>query len=136
MKRLIHTIISIFFTSVLLVAQDNNNQPVNTNDTNDKIYHFVEKMPEYPGGEIALRRYLVENLKYPNAQASYQGKVYIRFIIDEDGNVIKPEVTRGVESLLDKEAIRVVKSLPKWIPGEHNGKRVKVYYTVPINFKL
>jgi len=102
-------------------------------DTIDKVYHFVEKMPEYHGGNQTLIKYIAENLKYPITDVCYGGKVYVRFIIDENGNVTKPEVLRGVDPLLDKEAIRVVNKLPQWKPGELNGKKVKVWYTVPIS---
>ncbi len=103
-----------------------------------KIFVIVEKMPEFPGGDLELRKYIAQNIKYPNIarENDIQGKVYVRFVVTETGSVENVQIARGVDPLLDKEAIRVVESLPKWKPGEQGGKKVKVWYTVPINFQL
>jgi len=104
----------------------------------DEIFYIVETMPEFPGGELALRKYIAQNVDYPVAarENDIQGKVYIRFVVTEAGAVDQVQVARGVHPLLDAEAIRVVKGLPSWKPGEQRGKKVKVWYTVPINFQL
>ena len=104
----------------------------------DKIFHIVEKMPEFPGGNTELIKYIATNIKYPKSyqECAIEGKVYIRFCVTDSGIVEKVSVIRGVDPLLDKEAVRVVKTLPKWIPGEQNGKKVSVWYTVPVLFKL
>ena len=103
-----------------------------------KVLMIAEKMPEYPGGELQLRKDIAMNIRYPvYAQKSgIQGKVFVSFIIDADGGVRNVRVVRSVDPSLDAEAMRVVKKLPKWIPGEDHGKRVCVSYTVPINFVL
>lgn len=104
----------------------------------DKVYTMVEKMPQFPGGETALLNYINQNVKYP-AEAinkNEQGPVIVRFIVNILGKVEKAEILRGVSESIDKEALRVVKSLPDWTPGEQKGKKVSVWYTLPINFKL
>ncbi len=102
------------------------------------IFFIVEKMPLFPGGDLALRKYIAKNVKYPTIarENDIKGKVFIRFCVTKTGDVNKVTVLRGVDPLLDKEAIRVVKNLPKWSPGEQRGKKVNVWYTVPINFQL
>jgi len=102
------------------------------------IYTAVEEMPRYPGGEQALLKYIVTNLKYPvEAQkAKEEGKVYIRFTVNENGYVKDPTVLRSVSPLLDNEAKRIISTMPKWIPGKQKGKNVSVYYVIPILFKL
>lgn len=103
-----------------------------------KVYEVIEQMPEFPGGERALMDFIGSNLKYPlEAQKSgIQGTVLIRFVISKTGKVTKVEVLRSVFSALDDEAVRVVKLLPDWIPGEQKGQKVNVYFTLPIKFKL
>lgn len=103
-----------------------------------QVFFIVEDMPEFPGGEIALRKYIAENVRYPEMakENDIQGTVYVRFVVDEQGKVGNVEVLRGVDPLLDKEAIRVVQSLPKWKPGKQRGKAVKVSHSVPIKFAL
>ena len=93
-----------------------------------QVFFIVEDMPEFPGGELALRKYIAENVRYPEQakENDIQGTVYVRFVVDTDGSVKNVEVLRGVDPLLDKEAIRVVQSLPKWKPGKQRGKAVKV----------
>ncbi len=104
----------------------------------EPVFFIVEQMPEFPGGEIALRKYIAEHVEYPTIarENDIQGKVYIQFEVTKNGNIGQVKVARGVDPLLDKEAIRVVKSLPKWKPGMQRGKPVNVWYTVPINFQL
>lgn len=104
----------------------------------EKAFYAVEVMPQYPGGEKALTDYIIENLKYPDeaSKRGVQGTVLIRFIIDEEGNVTSPEVIRGIAPALEKEAMRVITKMPKWIPGKQSGKNVKVYFTIPIMFKM
>ncbi len=100
-----------------------------------QVYFIVEDMPEFPGGETALRKYIAENVNYPeNVEPRVTPTVYVRFVIDYDGKVINPEILRGAGELFDKEALRVVSSLPMWKPGCQRGKVVKVSHTVPIKF--
>ena len=103
-----------------------------------QIFFIVEKMPVFPGGDLGLRKYIATHVKYPNIarENGIEGKVYIRFCVTSRGTVEKVSLARGVDPILDKEAIRVVKALPKWKPGEQRGKKVNVWYTVPINYQL
>lgn len=102
------------------------------------IFVIVEKMPEFPGGPVALKEYIAEHIKYPEAakKNGIEGKVYIRFCITEKGEIDYIDVARGIDPVLDKEAIRVIRELPKWKPGEQRGGKVKVWYTVPVQFSL
>jgi protein TonB len=103
------------------------------------VFVVVEKMPEFPGGQQALFKYLSENVKYPviAQENGIQGRVICQFVVNRDGSIVDVEVVRsGGDPSLDKEAVRVIKSMPKWKPGKQRGKPVRVKYTVPVNFKL
>jgi TonB family protein len=104
----------------------------------DDVFVVVEDMPEFPGGEEALRNWIAENVKYPveAAEKGIQGKVYAMFVVEKDGSIGRSKVVRGVFPLLDEEALRVVNAMPKWKPGRQRGKEVAVSYTIPINFQL
>ncbi len=104
----------------------------------EQVFNMVEEMPEFPGGEAALRNYIGSVVDYPVSakEKGIQGKVYISFVVSSDGTVKDARVVRGVDPTLDKEALRVVNSLPRWIPGKQKGQPVSVAYTVPINFVL
>ncbi len=103
-----------------------------------QVFFIVEDMPEFPGGEMALRTYIATAIKYPviAQENGIQGKVYVTFVVGKDGSVNNASIARGVDPSLDKEALRVVNTLPKWKPGKQRGKPVNVSYTVPINFVL
>lgn len=103
------------------------------------VFVIVETMPEFPGGQQALFKYLSENVKYPAIaqENGIQGRVICQFVVNKDGAIVDVEVVRsGGDPSLDKEAIRVIKSMPKWKPGKQRGKAVRVKYTVPVNFRL
>lgn len=112
--------------------------PVNVEPSDDVIFMVVEKMPQYPGGDSELFKYLSQNIRYPvEAQkAGIQGRVICQFVIGKDGTITNVEVVRSVDPNLDAEAIRVIQEMPSWTPGEQRGKKVSVRYTLPINFKL
>lgn len=113
------------------------NQGIKRNNKNlGKI--IPEKMPEFPGGPLALRSYIANNVRYPREAMlqKIQGKVFVNFNVDKDGTISNAAVMRGVHFLLDAEAIRVVKNMPNWIPGKKDGKPARVSYAVPINFIL
>ena len=95
-------------------------------------------MPEFPGGEKAMMEFIGENIKYPaDAQkAGRAGRVTVRFIVDNEGNITDPEVMKGVHPSLDKEALRVINKMPRWKPGTVGGKPIEVYFAIPINFRL
>ena len=105
---------------------------------NNMVYDVVEVMPQYPGGQIAMLKYIMENIKYPKQimEEGIQGRVTVSFIVEKDGRVSNVRLLRSVQPSLDKEAIRVVKSMPKWTPGKHNGKPVRVRFNLPVMFKL
>lgn len=112
-----------------------------TNDSipEDVIFEVVEVSPEFTdGGMDGLIKYLSKNLKYPvEAQkAGIQGRVVVKFVVDKDGSIIQPQIARGIDPALDKEAIRVISAMPKWKPGTQRGKAVKARFTVPVMFKL
>jgi len=114
--------------------------------TDTTVYRVVEKMPEYPEGVEKLMKYIrtsTDNYwkkRYPKGKPVYpceqgiSGRVIVSFVINENGQVTDPEVLRHVDKDLDKEAIRIIKSMPRWIPGEHKGKKVKVRLTLPVMF--
>jgi|WetSurMetagenome_2_1015567.scaffolds.fasta_scaffold08444_4 periplasmic protein TonB len=112
--------------------------PVEKKVEDDKPYTAVEQMPQFPGGDAELLKYISNNLKYPaiSQENGVQGKVMIRFVVSKTGNVTDAKVVRSLDPYCDKEALRVVKSLPTWIPGKQNGVNVPVYYVVPITFRL
>ena len=104
----------------------------------EKIFSVVEKMPEFPGGEAKMYEFIGKNMKYPNKakEANVHGKVYVQFVVEEDGKLSNIKVIRGIGSGCDEEAMRVVKMMPKWIPGEQRGKKIKVKFNLPFNFVL
>ena len=104
----------------------------------DSIYEVVEVMPVFPGGQDGMMKYLSDNIKYPEEamKADIEGRVFTRFIVNEDGSVSDVEILRSVHPLLDAEAVRVVKAMPKWTPGKVGGKAVKVRYSLPLVFRL
>lgn len=99
---------------------------------------MVEQKPEFPGGEAAMYKYLGDNIVYPSAasEEGIQGRVVVEFVVGKDGSITNVKVARPRHPALDKEAVRVIKSMPKWIPGRNNGQPVKVTYTLPVTFKL
>lgn len=101
---------------------------------NSKIFDNVDEEASFPGGIAACMKYIADNFRYPNIQGdcSIQGKIVVSFIVNEDGNLNDIKVKKSVYSDLDKEAVRVVKSMPKWIPAKQNGKAVKSKYTLPV----
>lgn len=104
----------------------------------EKVFDMVEQMPTFPGGQTELMAYLGKNIKYPTIaqENGTQGRVIIQFVVERDGSISDVHVARGVDPYLDKEAVRVVKSMPKWLPGKQNGKAVRVKFTVPVMFRL
>ncbi len=107
-----------------------------TKDDGNAIYRSVEQMPQFPGGEAALMKYIQQKLKYPQGQEDIEGDVMLQFVVKKNGKVGVVKVVRTLGNDFDKEAIRVIKSLPKFTPGRQNGKAVNVWYTLPVPFKL
>lgn len=104
----------------------------------NKVFTAVEQMPQFPGGEVALMKYIQEHLKYPPVamENNIQGRVVVQFVVTKTGKIGEVKVARSKDPDLDKEAVRVVKTLPDFIPGKMNGQAVAVWYTLPITFKL
>ncbi|MDR2917770.1 MAG: TonB family protein [Tannerella sp.] len=107
-------------------------------EASNEIFMVVEKMPEFPGGQGELMSFIAKSIKYPVVaqENGIQGRVTCAFVVNKDGTIVDAEVVRGIDASLDKEALRVINSMPKWKPGEQRGKPVRVKYTVPINFRL
>lgn len=104
----------------------------------NKVFDMVEVMPQFPGGNAELMRYLSVNIKYPTiaAENGIEGRVVLKFVVGKDGGISNIQVVRALDPSCDKEAVRVVKGMPKWIPGMQNGHAVAVYFTLPVLFKL
>jgi len=111
---------------------------VKTEKVHGKVYEKVEQMPEFPGGQTELINFLMKSVKYPreSMEKGIQGKVFVSFVISKKGSVLNSKIERGVDPLLDAEALRVVNSMPEWIPGKEKGKKVAVQFTLPISFRL
>ncbi len=104
----------------------------------NEVYETVEQKPEFPGGNTELIKFMQENVKYPREaiENNIQGRVVVQFVVEQDGSISNPVVSKSVNSLLDKEAVRVVSIMPKWKPGEQRGEKVRVRYTLPVTFRL
>lgn len=122
MKRLLFILALAMSLPLVASAQDANG-----------IFRSVEQMPQFPGGEAALLKYITSHLNYPESSDS-QATVILQFVVETDGSIGQAKVIRSVDEALDKEAIRVIKSLPKFTPGYQNGQPVPVWYTVPVRF--
>lgn len=114
------------------------NQKGKVKKADRKVYDNVEQMPAYPGGMEALNNYIMKNIKYPPkaAENGIQGRVIVTFVITKEGKMTKAKVKKSIDPLLDAEALRVVKTMHKWIPGRQNGKVVNVQFTIPVTFRL
>ena len=103
-----------------------------------KVFDVVEQMPSFKGGDAALMEWLSKNIKYPVVaeENGIQGRVVATFVVERDGSITDVKIVKSVDPSLDKEAVRVLKAMPKWIPGKQNGQAVRVKYTVPVTFRL
>ena len=135
--RLLLLLIGIVVPSLFYAQDMQNGNAVQGSDA-EYTFEQLEVKPEFPNGNEGLGKYLSENIKYPKKalKNGITGKVFVQFVIDKTGKVTKVVAVRGVEKSLDKEAVRVIKSMPKWKPGMKDGQPVKVKYTIPINFKI
>ena len=107
-------------------------------EVSNKVFDVVEEMPHFPGGAAALQAFLSSNTKYPVVaqENGVQGRVIVSFVVERDGSITDVRVVRSVDPSLDREASRVVRSMPRWSPGKQNGSTVRVKYTVPVVFRL
>lgn len=107
-------------------------------EVEDEIFEFLEEMPQFPGGPQAMMKWLADHVKYPAvaAENNIQGRVMVSFVVERDGSVSNVKIARGVDPSLDKEAIRLIESMPKWKPGMQTGKPVRCRFNIPVTFKL
>lgn len=129
-KNLVFPMILLFILVLGVNAQDNKGH--------DEVFLVVDNMPKYPGGEEALGKDIAQAIKYPEEakKKNISGKVFVSFVVNKEGKVENPRIERGVDLLLDNEALRVIKLLKTWTPGSQTGIKVKVQFTLPINFAL
>lgn len=122
----------------VLKAKEEIKAPEPPKHEENKIFTVVEQMPMYPGGDAALMQFLSSNIKYPTvaAENGVQGRVVVGFVVEKDGSITDVNVMRSVDPSLDREAMRVVKNMPRWTPGKQNGSAVRVKYQVPVMFRL
>ena len=118
--------------------QEVNNESMESRAAETPIFQIVEEMPEFVGGLAACMKYLGANISYPEEaiKNGIQGRVIVQFIVEKDGSITDPKVAKGVDPLLDKEALRVVSTMPNWKPGKQRGEAVRVKYTLPVSFKM
>lgn len=126
---------------VMQVTQRVADEPVKAEpkpEVENKVFDVVEQMPSFPGGQGALMQYLANNIKYPVVaqENGVQGRVVVSFVVERDGSITDVQVVRSVDPSLDREAQRVVRGMPHWIPGKQNGSAVRVKYNVPVSFRL
>ena len=131
----------VVFVPARANAQDKKEKTTQTHKdttTDDKVYEVCEQMPIFEGGDAALMKYLTDSVKYPELAKKHgvQGRVVIGFIVEKDGSLTDVKVLRPVDIDLDAEVLRVVKGMPKWIPGCQDEQLVRVRYNVPVSFRL
>lgn len=131
-------LINILLFPLLTLAQTEKGTIKVRKQATNEVFTIVEEMPTFPGGQNAMFQFMRENLIYPDSAKfnNITGTVYVNFIIETDGSLNDIKVIRGIHRLLDDEAIRVVKLMPKWTPGVQRGKSVAVSFNIPINFRL
>jgi TonB family protein len=131
MKKSIILITTIVFSFCTSHVFSQNSTDENT------IYVKVDKMPEFPGGQVALVKYLSKNIKYPTKykKDKVNGRVFVSFVVDKTGKVGQAKVVKSLNEECDKEAIRVISMMPNWIPGEKDGSKVNVQFGLPVNFE-
>ncbi|PXV64077.1 TonB family protein [Dysgonomonas alginatilytica] len=127
---------SLLLVSIVLYSQDK--KLTGTDSINTIFSCPIENMPQFPGGNTALMKFVKDNLTWPaiHNESSIEGRVVVKFVVRETGELSDIEVVRSLEKYLDEEAIRIVKLMPKWIPGERNGKKIPCPYTLPVLFKM
>lgn len=135
MKKFIIMVLTVLFGLTNVSAQKT---VVAKKAVTKQVFSVVDQMPEFPGGQAALFEFLMKNVKYPAdaKDKKIEGRVLVKFVVDTDGSITDIGLLKKTYPSLDTEAIRVIKAMPKWIPGRQNGKVVKVHYSVPITFRL
>lgn len=107
-------------------------------EVEEEIFVVVEQFPEYPGGQVAMMKFLNDNIRYPviAQENGIQGRVVCNFVVERDGSITDVQVVRGVDPSLDREAVRVIQQMPNWTPGRQRGQAVRVRFTLPVQFRL
>ena len=133
---MIRRFIGIVFILLSFQVSAQNNQAADS--VSEKVYTYVDQMPEFPGGNDKIQVFLHKNIKYPPLakQKKIEGRVHVEFIVDMTGQVQNVQVKRSADPVLDEEAVRVIKKMPLWNPGRQDGKAVNVSLIVPVEFKL
>lgn len=128
----------VFIALLSLIGMINAFAQQETTTTAEKVFDQVDEMPSFPGGKDAMMEFLSKNIKYPVVaeENGIQGRVLVKVVVKKDGTIDSPIVVKGVDPSLNKEAIRVVKTMPKWIPGKQKGEPVNVSFTVPVTFRI
>ena len=128
----------VFIALLSLIGMTNVFAQQETTTTAEKVFDVVDEMPSFPGGQGAMMEFLSKNIKYPIVaeENGIQGRVLVKIVVKKDGTIDSPTVVKGVDPSLNKEAIRVVKTMPKWIPGKQKGEPVNVSFTVPVTFRI
>ena len=128
----------VFIALLSLIGMTNVFAQQETTTTAEKVFDVVDEMPSFPGGQGAMMEFLSKNIKYPVVaeENGIQGRVLVKIVVKKDGTIDSPTVVKSVDPSLDKEAIRVVKTMPKWIPGKQKGEPVNVSFIVPLTFRI
>ena len=128
----------VFIALLSLIGMTNVFAQQETTATAEKVFDVVDEMPSFPGGQGAMMEFLSKNIKYPVVaeENGIQGRVLVKIVVKKDGTIDSPKVIKSVDPSLDKEAVRVVKTMPKWIPGKQKGEPVNVSFTVPVTFRI
>ena len=135
MKRGFLIFLFMTFRSSVIHAQEN---VKDSSATDQRVFTFVEKSAEFPGGLTEFYKFIGHNINYPKEarKKRIEGKVFISFVIEQDGSVDNIKIVKSANEHLDKEAIRIMGLSPKWIPGEQSGRKIRQLYTIPISFRL
>lgn len=128
-------IFALFITITCMFANTAFSQGVSHDE--NMVYTKVDKMPEFPGGQVALVKYLSKNIKYPSKykKEKVNGRVFVSFVIDKTGKVTQTKIVKSLNEECDKEALRVISLMPNWLPGEKDGNKVNVQFGLPVNFE-
>lgn len=131
-------LLTVMSVLAILLMVNTNAMAQNKKAANDKVLEKAEVMPEFPGGEQAMMKFVAENVQYPQEARDKEisGRVLVSFIVEKDGSIAEVKVVKGIGGGCDEEAVRVVKAMPKWKPGKDKGKPVRVSYMMPFTFKL
>lgn len=136
-KILFIALLSFGFMANAMAQHFDEGEEVIEQSESDKVFEVVDEMPSFPGGQSALFDFMAKNIKYPKVaeENGIQGRVILTFIVKKDGSLSDVRVAKSVDPSLDKEAVRIIKSMPKWNPGTHKGKYVNVKFTLPVTFR-